>query len=352
VKLIMKVAGVGLAFALLAGVMAYLAGFFEEKIPDRSVGIVSSKDSGSTYTVQLSREVLTEQAAGTLRAKIETVISPLITAAVSSIAVRPGDEVKEGDVLVKLDSRELKARLDQAHQGVAAAKAGFEQAEKDYQRVQRIYKADPGAISKAELDRIGAAMETARADLMRLQRQEDEVKTAFGFSTISAPISGRIVNRYADPGDTARKGEPLLGMYDPGSLRLEASVRESVASSLSKAQELIAEVDAVNRRFDGVVDEIVPSADPGSRSFIVKVRLKGEYSLYPGMFGRLLIPTGHIEKMYIPEKAVTNVGQLDFVMVKSHQGPTRRFVRLGGRKGEDRIEVISGLSPGDIIFVR
>jgi len=349
VKTLVKVAGIFLAFAFLGIVMAYQAGFFEKKIPAGFKDTAPSAASGREVSVEESAEPLIEQAAGTLRAKVETVISPVITATISSISVWSGDEVKEGDVLVSLDSRELKARVDQARQAVAAAQARLTQAEKDNQRIQRILRADAGAVSKAERDHTEAALESAKADLLRLKRQEDEAKTAMSYSRLTAPISGRIVERYADPGDTARQGEPLLRMYDPSTLRLEASVRESVASMLKKGQHLKVDIDAVNKRFDAVVDEIVPSADPGSRSFLVKVGLTGGSHLYPGMFGRLLIPIGETRKIYIPRAAVTTIGQLNFVMVTTDQGPARRYVRLGEKGPDNRIQIISGLAPGDKI---
>jgi RND family efflux transporter MFP subunit len=351
VKATFKILGIILALALLGSIMAYLAGFFENKIPIDFSGVIPSPGTGEAFIVEMTTEPLIEQAAGTIRAKIETVISSLITATISSIEVWSGDEVKAGEVLIKLDSRELRARVDQAHQAVIAAEVRQAKAEKDFKRVQRIYRADTGAISKAELDRIQAALHSARAELLRLRRQEDQTKTALSYSTLKAPIAGRIVKRYADPGDTARQGEPLLRMYDPGTLRLDANVRESVASHLIEGQSLTAEVDAVNKSYTAVVDEIVPTADPGSRSFLVKVSLTGGSSLYPGMFGRLLIPIGQIEKIYIPNEAVTNVGQLNFVNVKTEQGLSRRYIRLGGRTDENRVEVVSGLAPGEKILI-
>jgi RND family efflux transporter MFP subunit len=339
------------ALVLLGGVMAYLAGFFEPKIPQDFSGVLPSDESGRIFRVALVTEPLIEQAAGTVRAKIETVISPVITATISSIAVWSGDEAKQGDVLAKLDSRELQARVDQAQQAVVAAQARLAQAEKESKRVQRIYKTDPGAVSKAELDRIQTALSTARAELLRVKRLKDQSQTALSYSILTAPIAGRIVERYADPGDTARQGQPLLRMYDPETLRLEASVRESVASKLKKGQQLAAEIDAVNKRYAVVVDEIVPTADPGSRSFLVKASLKGGSGLYPGMFGRLFIPIGQREKIYIPADAVTHVGQLDFVIVITDQGTVRRYVRLGASAPGKRIEVISGLSPGEEVLV-
>jgi RND family efflux transporter MFP subunit len=352
VKAAFKIIGIVLALAVLASIMAYLAGFFKSKIPVDSGGVVPFVFDGRVHTVEVTPEPIIEQAAGTVRAKVETVISPVITAAISSILVRAGDEVEQGGVLVELDSRELNARVAQAHQAAVAAQARLVKTEKDFERVQRISKADPGAISKAELDRTQAALRTAQAELLRVRRREDEAKTTFSYTTLVAPITGRVVERYADPGDTARPGEPLLRMYDPLTLRLEASVRESVASKLAKGQSLTVKVDALDMQFPTVVDEIVPSADPGSRTFLVRVSLTGGSGLYPGMFGRLLIPIGQTKKVYIPVKAVTSVGQLDFVMVKTAQGPARRYVRLGARTRQDQVEVISGLAPDEEILIR
>jgi len=351
VKTAFKITAIVFALALLGIVMAHLAGFFEEKIPIDFKGVLPSRADGVILSVEVTTEPVIEQAAGTIRAKVETVISPVITAKISTISVRSGDEVKRGEVLAELDSRELEARVGQARQAVVAAKAKLALAEKDSERLQRIYKAEPGAVSKADLDRVLTALRTARAQLLGAQRQEDEAKTALSYSTLTAPISGRIVERYADPGDTARQGEALLRMYDPDTLRLEASVRESVASKLTRGQSLNARVDALDEEFEAVVDEIVPSADPGSRSFLVKVALKGSSGLYPGMFGRLLIPIGQTNKIYIPLRAVTQVGQLHFVIVKTEQGPVRRYVRLGPHAGTDRVQVISGLAVGENILV-
>ena len=350
-KTALKIIGIVCALVLLGGVMAYLAGFFETKIPVDFSGVVPLADNGRVFTVEITTQPLIEQSTGTVRAKVETVISPLITATISSIAVRSGDTVKQGEVVARLDSRELNARVAQAHQTVVAARAAQTRIEKDYKRMQRIYKADPGAISKAEIDRTEAARNTAQAQLLRAQHQENEAKTALSYSTLIAPISGRVVERYADPGDTARQGQALLRMYDPQTLRLEANVRESVASTLVKGQEHEVRIDALDEQFAAIVDEIVPSADPGSRSFLIKVSLKDSTGLYPGMFGRLMVPIGQVERMYIPLNAVTRVGQLDFVIVKIEKGSVRRYVRLGTPTGDGRVEVISGLTDGEQVLI-
>ena len=348
-KGIYKAAGIVLALAGLVVVMAYLSGLFTPKIDIDFTGVVPSADEGRVVTVEITKQPLIEQAAGTIQAKVETVISPLITATISSIKVRAGDGVKQGDVLVELDSRELKARVDQAHQAVVAARAKVAKAKRDFKRMKQLFGGD--AVAKAELDQTEAVLRTARAELGSVSRREDETKTALSHSTLTAPISGRVVERYADPGDTARQGEPLLRLYGPGIFRLEASVRESVASKLVKGQSLTVKVDALDKQFRASVDEIVPFADPGSRSFVVKASLTDSSGLYPGMFGRLLVPIGETEKIYIPADAVTQVGQLHFVIVKTEQGLNRRYVRLGVSDQKDRVEVISGLAPGEAILI-
>ena len=346
-KTLLKVLGVVAAIGLLGGVMAYLAGSFETKISVQPHRAPPQASQAGAVDVVLVKEPVIERATGTLRAKVETVISPLIAATISSVSVWAGDEVQQGDVLVQLDSRELEARLDQQRHGLVSAEATLLRAKQDFERVQRILKADPGAVSGAELDRTEAALQSARAEALSAQRLVDEARTGLSYSTITAPISGRIVDRYADPGDTARPGEPLLRMYDPQNLRLEASVRESIASALVRGQRLSVFVDALDKELPATVDEIVPSADPGSRSFLVKASLEETPGLYPGMFGRLLIPIGETDRIYIPLSAVTQIGQLDFVEVLTDEGPIRRFVRLGRFGSDSRVQVISGLTPGE-----
>lgn len=339
-----------LAVALLGGVMAMLAGFFEAKIPiDAEHNPLPGKD-GPVFKVAIEAEPSFEQAAGAIRSRTEAAIAPLITATIAAIQVGAGDSVERGDTLVVLDSRELAARRDQAQQGVAAAQAQLVRAERDFKRIQDVFKTAPGAISRTQYDRAQAEMQTARAEHVRAQRRMDESMTALSYGRITAPFSGRIIDRYAEPGDTARQGQPLLRMYDPSAMRVEAAVRESLASQLHRGQQLEVRVDSLNQDFEAVVEEIVPSADPGSRSVLVKTALTENTSLYPGMFARLLIPTGTTERIYIPRDAVIHVGQLDYVIVKTPQGPARHFVRLGTNSG-NKVAVNSGLQPGEEIFL-
>jgi RND family efflux transporter MFP subunit len=338
-----------LALVMLGGVMAYLAGGFEKKIaPDAQPEPRPPRD-GALFKVEVVDEPAFEQAAGTIRSRTEAAIAPLITATIAAINVSAGDAVQEGDELILLDARELAARKDQAQQGVAAAEAQAARAERDFKRIQNVFQTSPGAISRMQYDRARTEAQTARATLVRARRGADEASTALSYARITAPFPGRIIDRQAEPGDTARQGQVLLRMYDPAAIRVEANIRESLAGRLQRGQRLEVRVDALDRTLEAVVEEIVPSADPGSRSVLIKAEVPESEGLFPGMFARLLIPTDTRQRIYIPQDAVIQIGQLDMVYVRTDQGPTRRFVRLGMPAG-DQVAVVSGLKAGEEIF--
>ena len=98
------------------------------------------------------------------------------------------------------------------------------------------------------------------------------------------------------------------------------------------------------------MEEIVPAADPASRSFLVKVHLPDPAGLYPGMFARMRVPLDPQKELEIPLAAVDQVGQLNLVRVLVADQPERRSVRLGQTIG-DQVEVLAGLEQGERVLV-
>jgi RND family efflux transporter MFP subunit len=169
------------------------------------------------------------------------------------------------------------------------------------------------------------------------------------YASLIAPIDGRIVDRFAEPGDTAQPGIKLLSLYNPLSLRVEAHVREQLALTLTNGQKIEIELPSVNKVIMGEIEEIVPAANTGSRSFLVKARITYNENLLPGMYARMLIPAGEQISLSIPTKNVARVGQLDFVWLDINGEIQRRLVRLGKEKN-NMITVISGLTVGDKVI--
>ncbi|CAN0603171.1 unnamed protein product, partial [Ectocarpus sp. 12 AP-2014] len=144
---------------------------------------------------------------------------------------------------------------------------------------------------------------------------------------------------------------PLVSLYNPGSLRMEAWVRESLAINLSVGQSLAVEVPSLGQRLNARIEELVPAADPGSRSFRVKALLPSAPGLLPGMYARLEVPRGEEQVLLIPSSYVASVGQLDVAWVNTPDGSSRRFLRLGELTDDGQVMVIAGLEEGEELLL-
>jgi RND family efflux transporter MFP subunit len=336
-------------------------------------GNVSSRHEGtgnSGRTAQASIETVTEffEAVGTVRPRTEANIEAQVTGRIVEVLVRAGDRVVKGDVLVVLDSREFQARLDQAtqelvsagarkeqaRQAVLAAEAAFTQAESAFNRVKSYFH-DKAATSqdleqaeslylqaKARSLQARDGLRETEAGIRRVEGVVEEARIALGYARIVAPENGQVARRLAESGDLAWPGKPLVVLQTRESLRLEALVREGLIHKAQPGVRLPIVLTALNTTGEGVVEEVVPSADPLTRTFLVKVGLEDYDGLFPGMFGRLLVPMDTHKVVVVPQEAVERVGQLEMVTVKVNGSWERRFIKTGRDMGTT-IEVLSGL---------
>lgn len=347
-KIILRIFAIVVGLLLLGSVMGYLAGSFSHTIPPGHIAPPMPEVAGPVAAVEQVAEPLIERAPGTVRAKNETSISARITAQLITLSVRSGDSVEEGQVLATLDDRDLRARVSQAEETLRSIEARIDNAQLEFERARQLV--EEGAVAQARLDETEATLRSFEADADRARRAVDEAQASLSYASITSPIKGRVIDRYAEPGDIISPGMPILRLYDPDSLRLEADVRESLATTLSRGDKLETRIDALNETFAATVGEIVPQSDAGSRSFIVKATLPPHANLYPGMFGRLLIPTGRADRLYIPSDAIARVGQLEYVVVLEDGKAMRRFIRTAESEN-GRTEVLSGLETGEQILL-
>lgn len=336
----------------IVALMLALAGAFQPKVQvrqsrDEAPGHTVSSDR-TVGVVKLIRRPRQESAVGTIRAVYEAVVASKILARVDEVRVKAGQEVKQGEVLVVLDKADLKSRIEQAVAAEAAAKATYDQAEIDLGRVQRLQAR--GSITQSELDRASTAVRTATANLERASRSVEEARIVEAYATVRAPISGRVIDKKVNAGDTVSPGQTLVSMYDPTHMQLIATVRESLALQLKVGQQLPARLDALGYECHATVSEIVPEAQAESRSFQVKVTGPCPPGVYSGMFGRIFIPLEDEEVLVVPPGAVRRVGQLEEVDVVEGNTVHRRAVQLG-RALDDGREVLSGLSEGETVVL-
>jgi len=330
--------------------------------PDKTIN-VSSKKVKEWY-----------QAVGTVRPKTETRIEAQVRAQVKAVHVRPGAKVKMGEPLVSLDDRQFRSKLDQAMQAlkvaeagkgqavqsVIASKAALSQAESNYKRIKKYFESQAATSqdlenaessylqAKAGLTRSEEALLAAESGIKQAEEVINETKIALGYTSIRAPGEGEVLKRLVEKGDIALPGKPLVILQTSGFLRLEAYVREGLIGSVLPGSKLQVKIDTLNKTVDSVVEEIVPYADPRTRTFLVKTSIPAMTGLYPGMFGKLLIPVNEIEVVVVPREAIFGVGQLSIVYVKEKDSWIQRYVKTGKNIEKD-IEILSGLSGSEII---
>lgn len=290
-----------------------------------------------------------QEAVGTVRPRTETRVEAQVAGRVLKVMSRPGEEVKEGQLLVVLDDKEYRARLEQARQGQSAARAALDLAQREYGRLSRLLKT--GAAPKRDVDRAKEALQQAQAAQGRSLKQVEEAQISLSYTQVKAPEHGQVVKRFIEAGDLALPGRPLVVLQTGGALRLEALVREGLIQKVRMGQEMAVEIPALGRGIQGKVEEIVPTADPATRTFLVKAILPDTEGLYSGMFGRLLIPVGREKVVLAPANAIRRVGQLEMVLIRQKDGWKQVYVTTGRRQGA-MVEILSGLNGGETLALK
>ena len=336
-----------LAIVALLLMIAWMAGLFVDKI-EPGMDAIEQTGTGDPVAVEAAEVSIIEKVPASVEAAQATLISSRLLARIVAVRVRAGDSVSKGELLLELENSDIRAQVQQAEASIDANTARSTEARQNLGRVKELQAG--GVMSVADLDKAQANHDALLADLAGARQALEEARTAMAYTEILAPFDGRVVDRFAEPGDTAQPGMKLLALYNPLSLRVEAQVREEVALGLEVGQALQVEIPSMQKIVDAVIEERVPAADPGSRSFLVKAGVAFDTSLLPGMYARLLIPIGRGTQLLIPADRVVHVGQLDLVWVYQDGQSYRRFVRIGQVDENGQVEILAGLSEGELVL--
>lgn len=366
------------AFAafLLAAVL-WAAGAFRTGLvePGKAAPAETLPAPGATAVAERVRVPLEEEAVGTVRSRTRVAVAAQVMARILEVRADVGAAVAKGDLLLVLDDREALSRLARAREAVAASEAARTRAEQSrasagarrdqarsaFERARALLEKGAATAEEKEaaeseslqaeaaVAEAAASVALAEAQIQQAREFVEEASIALGYSRVSSPIDGVVVERRAEPGDLAVPGVPVLVVLDPRALRLEAEVREGLVGLLAPGVRLPVVLPGAGRTVEGTVAEIVPAADPATRAFEVRVRFEPPPGVYPGMFGRLRFPAGEREVVRVPAAAVVRVGQLRTVAAKGEGGWVRRLVATGADLGGGMVEVLSGLEGGEAV---
>lgn len=335
--------------AIVTVMLLFLAGVFHSKVPSEADAAKGRSAEGlKTVAARVLKQPRYETATGTVKPVHESAVAAKLLAKVLELNATAGQVVQKDQVLVKLDDADLQARLKQAEAGLASAQVRSEQTKTEFGRAEQLKSKK--AISQTDFDTAQAAMKSAAAEFERATQAVKESQVMLDYATIRSPMSGTIIDKRVEVGDTVSPGQILLTLFDPTHMQMVASVRESLALKLKPGQLLPTRLDALDFDCEATISEVVPESDVASRSFTVKVTGPCPPGVYSGMFGRLMVPLEDEEVLVIPVVAVRKVGQLTMVDVVSDNSLSRRNVRLGRTLGQE-VEVLAGLVEGELVVV-
>lgn len=323
-----------LALAALIGSVALLAAgcgrHSKTAAPESALPVATVR----VQTIGDQPRQLAEEILGTVRAKTRATLEAKVAGRIAELPVALGQSLKAGDLVARLDVREIRAKLDQA-------RAVLEQARRDRARFEALLRQQ--AVTQAEFDGVEARFRVAEAAVA-------EAETMLGYAEVRAPFDGVVTRKLADVGDLASPGRPLVELEDPKALRLEADVPEALIAGVHAGAKLPVRVSALNLDLEGVVAEIAPAADPNSRTFRVKLDLPDAPGLKAGLFGRVAVPVGETRAPRVPISALVQRGQMEMVFVVADGRAQMRLVKSGKRFGGE-VELVSGVRPGERVVV-
>jgi RND family efflux transporter MFP subunit len=276
-------------------------------------------------------------------------LSSRISGFIRKLAVREGEVVRDGQVLVEIDPADVEGGVQRAAASLSSAKADLADARVDVEKFTSLTRT--GAVPIDTLRKAEVRRDVAQARVAEAQAALDTATAQRAYTTITSPVDGVVVARLRESGDLATPGLPILEIEARNTLVFQTYVAESRVAQLDSAQPVQIELDAVKGAAEGRLLRVVPSADPVTRRYEVKVSLPAAGGLLPGMFGRARFRLGEDQLLTVPRAALTDRGGLVGAFRAGADGRIGfRWVRTR-REIDGQVEVTAGLEAGDRVVL-
>lgn len=298
-------------------------------------------------TTQSAANLLSWQ--GIVRSRLAVKIAPKLNTRIVEIPVHPGDRLKKGDVIARLDDRELLAAYNAANAAHIAAQAQATQAKSEERRIIDLY--DKQAATRQNYDAVLAQSKAAQALADQAASSAQQSKVMLGENVLYAPFEGMVGERLQEPGDMGMPNQAIITYLKPDDLRLDVAIADRCAPLVKLGMTVKVRIDALQQTLTGTIDEITPEIDPHTRSQQLKVSLPKISGLQQGQFGWLDFSCqAEQPALLIPASAIVHFGQLQAVKVVEGGLLHIRHIRTGKQFGE-QLEVLSGLHGGETILI-
>ena len=393
-----KIVIVVIAVLGLAGLVAWNRSGGSATSPAPAGGAGGGRGAGARapMTVEFAtavRQPLSEQilVVGNLIGAATVQVVPRVNGRLQAVNVRLGDAVRQGQLIAKVEDREIQEQVRQAEASYQVAQASIRQRDADLKlaktnldRSRSLYERqllpqqtydDTEARYQAAL----AQVDLARAQFEQAKARLDELKITLSNTVISSPVDGFVGKRFLDPGAFASTNAPVASVVDIRTVRMVANLVERDLKRVPAGTPARVEVDAFpGEKFNGRVSRVAPVFDPGTRTAEMEIEVpNADFRLKPGMYARVELTVGsRPNALTVPTAAVINLDGKSGVFVAAsgdgrREGPGGAARRSGegkpqgtggagtpasvtvrfqpveiGLRGNERIEITAGLEEG------
>ena len=310
----------------------------------------SPGDLATLAPVTLERQI---PLTGTLRAVHQTLVRAKVAGELLTVSVREGDAVRAGQAIARIDPADFEARMREREAQARSADTQLEQARRTLDNNKQLLAR--GFISQNAFDNAQSGADVALAARDVAVAQLAQARKALADTAVTAPMSGIVAERFAQPGEKVSPDNRLLSIVDLSRMEIEAPVPAAEVGAVTIGQRVALHLEGIDATLDGRVVRIAPGTTAGTRSVPVYIGVENrDARIRAGLFARGELRVGTLTGVIaVPEVAVREQAGRTFVYAIVDDVLVARDVVTGMRSQDARggtlIEIRSGLAAGDRI---
>jgi len=322
----------------------------------------AQKPEVTVAEVQVWQDDKTRALPGVVRPGKRAVISTRMSGTLKTVYVEPGDRVATGQPLASVDSREVESAINAARANVSAAETALEQAQRENERLQRLYEED--LIARVKMEKAGVRVEEFRAHLKTAQAELQSQKTNLDYTRLTAPFEGIVAETLIDAGSFVGPGQALMVLEARDSLRIDVPVSSQVAASLEPGQRVSVIAGQEAQILTARLISIIPALDEATGQRLRLALERDASELSPGQVVTVLVPQSNSlssihtnDWVALPKSALIRRGQLTGALVLEGRDDETavhlKWIKTANPpvNDTDMIPVTEGLSPGDHVVL-
>ena len=289
---------------------------------------------------------------GTLAAQRQATVRAQISGSILTVLAEPGQAVRQGETLARLDSTSLTEAYSSARVAVTSARASVALNQRELERQRSLLQA--GAVAQRAVETAQQNLVVARATLAQYESQLANAQKQLAYTVVAAPFSGVVSDRPVAAGDVVQPGTAIYTIVDPSSLQLEASIPAEQIGQLKVGSPVTFNVTGyASRTFRGLISRINPAADPTTRQVRVYAELPNAGNdLVAGLYAEGRVESQSREGLTVPTGAIDRRMAKPAVMLVRDGKVARVDVEIGLQDDrEQRVEILHGVAAGDVVLL-